>query len=166
MPKSSRGYKYLPTFIDVATRWPEAILMRLVTAKAVQEGLETILSRNGIPRTIVSDNRALLTDRAIKDLCVTYGIEKIETSPYRPQSNGIVERFHDTPVPMLTKYTKNRKNWTKFLPLALYAIRLAPNIATGYSPFYLVHGRDLHSPPDLLYAGWVEEKMEGLDVTS
>ena len=30
----------------------------------------------------------------------------------------------------------------------------------------LVHGRELHSPVDLLYSGWVEQKAEKQDVST
>ena len=40
-----------------------------------------------------------------------------------------------------------------------------PNSATGLSPYPLVHGRELHSPADLLYIGWVEECLKDHDVS-
>ena len=43
------------------------------------------------------------------------------------------------------------------VPLALYAMRLAPHSATGVSPFRYVFGRTMTSPIDLLYHGWREE---------
>jgi len=42
---------------------------------------------------------------------------------------------------------------------------LIPNSATGSSPFMLVHGRELHSPVDLLYSGWVEQRAEKQNVS-
>ena len=96
----------------------------------------------------------------MEELSSMYGISKIETSPYCPQSNGIVERLHGTLVPMLKKCSERKTDWAQFLHLSLYALRLTPNSATGASPYLLVHGRELHSPVDLLYSGWVEDRLK------
>ena len=52
------------------------------------------------------------------------------------------------------------------MPLALYAIRLAPNSSTGISPFEFIHGRAMHSPLDLLYEGWLGKDKECLNVSA
>jgi len=51
------------------------------------------------------------------------------------------------------------------LPLALYALRLAPHASTGMSPFCYVHGNDMSSPIKLLYHGWREEGARELYVS-
>jgi len=80
-----------------------------------------------------------------------YGVQKIETAPYWPQSNGLVERLYGTLIPLLKTYSNNKSDRVKLLPMALYFMRLTPNSSTGVSPYALVHGRELHSPVDLLY---------------
>ena len=129
------------------------------------DALVDIFVRNEIPQTIISNNGAQLTGKMMTDFCSTYGIQKIETAPYRQQSNSLVERFHGTLIPLLKKCSNNKSDWVKLLTMALYVIRLTPNSPTGVSPYPLVHGRDLHSPVDLLYNGWVEQRMEQTDVT-
>jgi len=69
-----------------------------------------------------------------------FGIFKIETIPYQPQSNCIVERLHGTLVPMVQKLSYSRGNWCELLPLALYFLRLVPSKATGMSPYLITHG--------------------------
>ena len=69
-------------------------------------------------------------------------------------------------MPMLKKAAGRKTDWAKLLPLALYAIRLTPSSATGFSPYALVHGREIHSPVDLLYQGWVEHGLEKCDVST
>ena len=165
LPKARGGHKYLLTYICVATRWPEAIPLSSTQSRPVMEALLEIFSRNGLPKVIVSDQGAQLTGKVMEELCSMYGVDKIQTSPYWPQSNGLVERFHGTLVPLLKKCSERKTDWVKFLPLALYAIRLMPNSATGASPYLLVHGRELHSPVDLLYNGWVEKRLERKDVS-
>ncbi len=51
---------------------------------------------------------------------------------------------------MLAKAVDLGIDWAEFLPLALFAIRQVPNRDLGYSPHYLVYGRDVHGPLDVL----------------
>ena len=101
LPKArGGGYTHMLAYICVVTRWPEAIPLRSTQARPVAEALLDIFSRNGMPRVIISDQGVQLTGKVMQELVSMYGISKVECSPYRPQSNGIVERFHETLVPL------------------------------------------------------------------
>ncbi len=78
----------------------------------------------------------------------------------------MVERFHGTLKPMLAKAVKNGVDWVKFLPMALFAVRQVACRDTGFSPHELVFGKRMRGPLDLLYAGWVDECYDGMDVSS
>ena len=47
LPKGKGGKKYLLTYIDLSTRWPDAIPLCSITAKQVAQGMLDILSRTG-----------------------------------------------------------------------------------------------------------------------
>ena len=102
-PRSRKGFKYLLTAICLASRYPEAELLRTVEAAEVVEKLVEILSRHGWPRQILSDQGSQFTGSLMKGLCARTGIETVQTTPFHPQTNGVVERFHGTLVPMLRK---------------------------------------------------------------
>jgi len=91
-------------------------------------------------------------------------IDRVVTSPYRPQSNGVVERLHGTLKPMLAKAGDRGIDWSEFLPLALFAIRQVPNRDVGFSPHQLVFGRCVMGPLDILYSGWVDRAYDSVDV--
>ena len=55
-PTAKGGFKYLLTYIDLATRWPEAIPRWRTTAAIMIEQLTKIFFRCGFPSTIVTDN--------------------------------------------------------------------------------------------------------------
>ena len=77
-------------------------------------------------------------------------IQHITTSPYNPQSNAKVERFHKTLADVLVKLADhNRGNWDLFLTQALAAVRFSINEMTKFS-HYLVYGRDVVLPIDSL----------------
>ena len=64
----------------------------------------------------------------------------------------------------MKKAKDKNMDWVKFMPIALYAICLTLSVATGYSPFALVHGRNMPPPVDLLHAGWLEKQCENSSV--
>jgi len=99
LPKSKRGHKFLLTYIDFASRWPEAVPLRSTTAKSIIGALTSIFTRTGFPRVLISDNGPQFIGKGMRDFCFKFGIAKIESAPYRPQSNGIVESLHGTFVP-------------------------------------------------------------------
>ena len=60
-PPSDSRYRYILTLVDYATRYPEAVTLKKVTAEDVVEALVNIYSRVGVPGE-------LLTDRDISSL--------------------------------------------------------------------------------------------------
>ena len=75
------------------------------------------------------------------------GIDRIFSARYHPKSNGKLEVFHKYLKPTLKKLCeKDSTNWDKYLNQVLASYRIAPNLATAESPFFLVYGRDPNLP--------------------
>ncbi len=146
LPKARRGVKYLFTYVCLATRWPEAVPMRTASATEAAQCFIDIISRTGIPLKVLSDRGTIFLSKLMSGLCETLGIDQIASSPYRPQSNGVVERLHGTFKPMLAKAVESGIDWADFLPLALFAIRQIPNRDLGVSPHCLVYGKEVVGP--------------------
>ncbi len=147
LPKSRGGVKYVLTYICLASRWPEAVALRSVTAEAVASAMCNIIFRTGIPAKILTDRGTVFLSKVVAKLCEILGCDQIQSSPYRPQTNGALERFHGTLKPMLSKAIEEGITWADFLPMALFAIRQVPNRSTGVSPHELVYGRAMVGPP-------------------
>ena len=96
-------------------------------------------------------------------LCRDLHIEKIKTTPYHPECNGVVERMHGTLGAMLTKAAAEGQDWVGQIPFALFALSSAPNRDSLFSPFQLVYGRQVRTPLDILHQGWAELEFEELD---
>ena len=161
--KAKGGYRYLLTAIDMASRWPEAIPLKSTTARAVALGMVDIFSRTGIPLQLLSDQGSQFIGSLVTHLCRDLHIDQIKTTPYHPQTNGVVERMHGTLGAMLTKASSAGLDWVEQVPFALFALRTAPNRDTQLSPFELVYGRTVRTPLDILYQGWSEDSFLKFD---
>ena len=122
MPKGKGGYHFLLTALCMASKWPEALPLRTITAKAVAHGMMEIFSRTGIPLQLLTDQGAQFVGSLISKLCKDLNIEKIKTTPYDPECNGVVERMHGTLGAMLTKAASEGLDcWVAQVPFALFA---------------------------------------------
>ena len=79
-------------------------------------------------------------------------IVKTRTTPYRPCSNGQVERFNRLILQIIRCFIKDdQKSWDEYLPFVGAAIRAMQNRQTGYSANFMMFGRELTMPADLVF---------------
>ena len=164
MDPGKGGARFVLTAICLASRWPEAIPLKTVTAEDVAEGMFEVFSRTGIPLQILTDQGPQFMGELVQSMCRRLKIDSVRTAPYHPECNGLIERMHSTLNSMLTKAKSQNLDWVSQIPFALFAMRMAPNRDTGLSPFQLVYGRAGRSPLDVLYEGWVDVEYEEFDV--
>ena len=91
LPKSRLGNCFVTVIYDYATRYPEAIPLKTVDAEQVAEALITFFSRVGIPSKILTDQGTNFMARLMKEVYCLLGVKLIRTSPYHPQTDGLVE---------------------------------------------------------------------------
>ena len=132
LEKSSPGYQYILVICDYATRFPEAFPLRSIKTSKIIGALVQLFSRLGVPDEIIKLPTSLLAQQLQKEL----GIKGIRTTPYHPQTDGLVERFNQTLKQMLRKFVSDTgRDWDKWLPFVLFAYREVPQASTGFSPF-------------------------------
>ena len=163
-PTAVGGFKFLLTCIDSATRWPEAIPIRSITAKTIITQLTNILSRCCFPTCITSDNESQFTGHTFQKWLRHHGVKHVRSSPYHPQGNGIVERLHRTLNSMVAKLISKKGNWAAVIPKALYFIRSTPSATTGLSPFMARQGWEPVTPIQLLYKTWAQTDLGDVDL--
>ena len=113
--------------------------------------MNQVFSFVGVPRKILTDQGTNFESTLFKDLCQALGIDKVRTSPYHPSGNGMLERFHRTLNSMLGKVVKeSQRDWDAWLPQVMSAYRASQHSATGYSPNFLIFGRENYMPVDLV----------------
>ena len=150
LPKSKRGRQYAVVFMDYLTKWPEVFPTTDQTSLTIAKLLvEHIIPRHGVPRELLSDRGGSFLSQLIVELYQLLGIKKTSTTAYHPQTDGLIERFNRTLIDMLSKSVdKDPKEWESKLPFVLFAYRSSPQESTGFSPFYLLYGRDPTLPID------------------
>ena len=155
LERTQRGHRYILVVCDYATRYPEAFPLRKVTATTISQAILQLFSRVGIPQEIITDQGTAFLSKKLKQVYSLLGIKGIRTTPYHPQTDGLVERYIQTLKSMLRKYVAaNGKNWDRWLPYLLFAYREVPQASTGFSPFKLLYGRPVRGPLDLFREAW------------
>ena len=166
LPRSRQGYRYALTAICMASRWPEVYPLKDTKAESIVDGLVHFIARNGIPSKVLTDQGSQFTSEVMAQTCQLLGTTHITTVPYRPQGNGILERFHGTLKPLLAKIASKKLDWAQFIPIALSAIRAIPCRSTGFSPAEIVFGRNTRNILDIVYEGWMNPLYSKVDITT
>ena len=155
LPKTRAGHQYLFTIMCSATRFPEAIPLRKITADKIVDSLIGFFTRYGLPKTVQSDQGTNFTSKLFKQVLKRLGVQHNMSSAYHPESQGALERFHQTLKSMLKTYClENEKDWDKGVPLVLFAAREAVQESLGFSPFELIFGHTVRGPLKLLQETW------------
>ena len=161
-PMSSQGNRYIMTYVDYATRWPEAIPLPDITTERVADALIGIFSRLGFPSEILSDRGSQFTSTLMNEICRLINVKQSFTTPYHPMSNGLNERFNGTLKSLLKKMCRDRPNdWDRYVNAVLFAYREMPHASTGFSPFELLYGRKVKGPLGILRDLWIGEVEQG-----
>ena len=167
LPRSRCGNRYILVLCDYATCYPEAVPLRSIDAEHVAEEIVKVFARVGIPEEILTDEGSNFTSQLLAEVYRLLHIHPIRTSPYHPQTDGLVERFNQTLKGMLSKAaTTEGKDWDKLIPYLLFAYREVPQSSTGFSPFELVYGRAVRGPLDILRESWEASRRSNESVVS
>lgn len=94
LPLTKDGYRYLLTFIDFGTRFVEAIPLKRVDTMTTCKALMQVFACFGVPETILTDNGSNFTATVTEELLKHLNCSHITSTPYHPQSNGMVERVN------------------------------------------------------------------------
>ena len=134
--RNKNGNSYILVVIDYATKWPEAYAIPNTTSETVISCLLDLTTHLGTPSEILSDNGTNFVSKTMKQYSAMTGTRQIHTSPYHPQTDGMVERFNSTLKQLLCKLMQKRpdiKEWDDYLPFILWHTT-ARNIVTHGSP--------------------------------
>ena len=151
LPETTRGNKYILVVGDYFTKWKEAFPMKDMEATTVAHLLvNEFICRFGLPDNLHTDQGRNFESVLIKEICSLLNIKKTRTTPYHPQSDGLIERFNRTLLNMLSiAAAEDERSWDLQLPTLMFAYRSSVQETTGSSPFNLMFGREARLPIDL-----------------
>ena len=114
--------------------------------------VEEVVPFFGVPEALLSDRGTNLLSHLMQDVCKLMGIQKLNTTAYHPQCDGMVERFNRTLKTILRKHAATfGSQWDQYLPGVLWAYRNTPHESTGEKPSYLLFGVDCRTPTEAAY---------------
>lgn len=161
LPRTKRGHQYLLTVMDVSTRFLEAFPLRNISAKSVLDCLLKFFTQVGLPREIQSDQGSNFMSGVFQAVMRELGVKHFKSSTYHPQSQGALERHHQTLKSMIRAYCLGQaEEWDKSIPFLLFAIRDSVCESTGFSPFELVYGHEVRGPLKLVKERFLAEAVE------
>ncbi|KAJ8019215.1 hypothetical protein HOLleu_42344 [Holothuria leucospilota] len=159
LPKSRAGHQYILTIMCASTRFPEAIPLRNIKARTVLQALLKFFTLFGLPKEIQSDQGSNFMSTVFQQMLYELGIDQIKSSAYHPESQGALERFHQTLKNMLKTYCyDNERDWDEGIPFVMFAARESLQESLGFSPFELVFGHTVRGPLKLLKEKWLSDK--------
>lgn len=100
-----------------------------------------MFTRVGVPKEVLTDQGTNFMSALLEEIYHALQIKRIHTTPYHPQTDGLVERFNGT-------------------------LREAPQETTGFLPFELLHGHHVQGPLDVLREGWTETGNQEIPVAA
>ena len=151
LPKATGNRRWLIVATDYFTKWVEAEPLANIRDKdSIKFVWKNIITRFGIPKTIVSDNGTQFTTKPFMKYCSELGIRNVYSSPAYPQSNGQAEASNKTVLDGIKKRLEDAKGrWVEELPNVLWTFRTMPQRLTGETPFSLAYGSDAIIPLEI-----------------
>ena len=153
-PKTKNDNSYILVASGYFTHWAEAYPMPNQEAVTVATKLvDNMFCRFSVPDQLHSDQGAQFESQLIKEVCNILHVKKTHTTPYHPQCDGLVERLNRTIQSMLATTVREQTivEWEELLPKVCFAYNTSEHASTGFTPFYLMYGRQARIPLDVMY---------------
>ena len=136
LPTTSRGNVACLVVVDHYSKWVAAVPLRdkrsSTVVRALTERVFPFLAQ--VPCTIISDNGPEFVSDVFSECLASRGINHQLTTPYRPQSNGAVERVNRTITGFLRSLGESPGRWDEYLCQAVITYNNTLHVELGMSP--------------------------------
>lgn len=142
LPTSHSGNSYILTIQDLLTKYSVAIPLKNAGAIDVADALTNdFICIYGAPKALLTDQGTHFVNSLIKAIAKNFRISQFQTTAYRPQSNGSIERSHHTLWEYLKQVVKDKRDWDLYLKLACFSYNTSVHEGTQFTPHELVFGK-------------------------
>ena len=140
-PKVVGNRRWLLVGTDYFTKWVEVEpLANIRDVDAKRFVWKNIVTRCGIPHTLILDNKLHFDIKAFRRYCFELGIKNRYSTLAYPQRNGQAEAVNKAIVNRLKKRLDNaRGKWVEELPHVLWTYQTTPRRSTGETPFSMTY---------------------------
>ena len=138
--------------MDHFTRYAQAYVTRTQMAQMMAKTLwDKSIVHYGLPKKILTNQGCNFESQLVADLCELMGVQKIWTSPYHPQTNGQCERIQLHSDQYAWDLAQGKEVMCGKITLEHWSMHIncSHNSAMGFSPYYLMFGRQPHLPIDV-----------------
>ncbi|GJZ50325.1 putative reverse transcriptase domain-containing protein [Tanacetum coccineum] len=149
LPKTSNGHDTIRVIVDRLTKSAHFIPTRETDSMETLTRLyiKEIVSRHGVPISIISDPNNHFTSRFWQSLQITLGTQLDMSTAYHPKTNGQSERTIQTVEDMLRACVIDfRKGWERHLPLVEFSYNNSYHANIKAAPFKALYGGKCKSP--------------------
>ena len=162
-----RGNTALLTIVDCATNYTVCVPVKSQSApETVKKLIEAWVCRFGVPLAVHTDRHANFCSKTFSAVMGIYDVNLSHSTPYHSQGNGRAEAMNKRintamRVSLTDDQFKNYDLWIKYVMFTLNSLK---SNRTGYSPNFLVFGRSLNMPRDLMVTddSRIDEFVEGI----
>ena len=153
LERSSGGCEYILVLVDHFTRYAVCYPTKDKKGPTAAKCLfNDFVLKYGFPAQILHDQGGEFENKMFYELEKLSGVKRKHTTPYHPMCNGKAERFNRTLLAMLRTLPESGKSkWKDHLQKMVHAYNATVRRSTGYSPFYLMFGREPVLPIDFLF---------------
>jgi hypothetical protein len=160
MPKTKSGFRYFLDVRDNFTGFVDGLALKSKETKPIIKFLLNYIARYGSVYEFVADRGELNAKEAFTTL-EKKGVKIRLTTSYHPQGNSVVERGHQSLRKALTLWChENPNQWPQMLPFAFLADNVTIKRSTGYTPFFLMYGREYSLPLESIEESWVDLELK------
>lgn len=152
-PVSDANNRFIVVCQDYFSKWIVVQAFRSVDTEVIMTFLmDQVMTKHGFVREIVSDQGSQFESLKFKQFLNTYGIRRLRTTPYHPQSD-LVERVNRTLLNMIRSFVDDeKKNWDADLQKLVFAYVTSYHEGIGTSPFEMLRGERAQLPIDVMYS--------------
>jgi transposase InsO family protein len=171
LPTTKTGFSYILTIQDLLTKYSLAIPLKQASAIDVADAFaKEFICIYGAPRAWLTDQGTHFLNALMRNIAKKFRITRYQTTAYRPQSNGSIERSHHVLWEYLKQFCE-RSDWDEYLRFATFSYNTSVHEGTQYTPHELIFGKTARAPssdppienePNETYFSYLENLFEKL----